>query len=86
MRLGIKKTGCSGLAYTMELIESANDEDHIFPVGDNKMVVVASKHLPYLQGTKIDFIREGLNQHFTFHNPNEAQSCGCGESFSVKTG
>ena len=84
MRLGIKKTGCSGFAYTVDIIDAAAADDQISEVSPQWIVVVSPKHLPFVRGTQIDFVKEGLNCHFKFINPNEKGSCGCGESFTVK--
>lgn len=83
LRLGIKKSGCSGYAYELTLIDETAVDDQLFEAGDNVIIVVAHQHLPVLQGTVIDYIKEGLNYRFHFNNPNEKASCGCGESFSV---
>jgi len=82
VRLGIRKTGCSGYAYVVDFADDVGDSDAVFEHGDIK-VVVARDHLPYLDGTELDFAREGLNETFVFHNPNVKDECGCGESFSV---
>jgi iron-sulfur cluster assembly protein len=82
LRLGVKTTGCSGLAYKIEYVDSVNPEDQRF---DNHgiAVFVDPKSLPYLAGTELDFAREGLNEGFKFNNPNVKAECGCGESFTV---
>lgn len=84
VRFGVKKSGCSGFAYQIDLIDVTNQDDKIFPLAENLVLAVANKDLPVLQGTEIDYIKEGLNQRFRFNNPNETASCGCGESFSVQ--
>jgi len=83
LRFGVKKSGCSGFAYQIDLIDATNQDDRVFPLANNLVLAVANKHLPILQGTEIDYIKEGINQRFQFNNPNETASCGCGESFSV---
>lgn len=84
LRFGTKKSGCSGFAYLVDLIDAVNDNDKVFEVADNLVLVVAHKDLPILQGTEIDYIKDGVNQRFQFNNPNETASCGCGESFTVE--
>lgn len=84
LRFGVKKSGCSGFAYQVDLIDATQDDDNIFPIADNLLLAVSNKHLPVLQGTEIDYIKEGINHRFQFNNPNETASCGCGESFSVE--
>jgi len=82
IRLGVKTTGCSGLAYVMEFVDEVDDTDTIIEdKGVN--IVIAGKSLVYLDGTEIDFVKEGLNEGFEFSNPNAQGECGCGESFNV---
>ena len=82
LRLGVRTTGCSGLAYKLEFVDEVKPEDVRFEShGIN--VVVDPKSLPYLDGTQLDFAREGLNEGFKFDNPNVKDECGCGESFNV---
>ena len=82
LRLGVKTSGCSGMAYVLEFVDELNDEDAIF---DDKgvKVIVDAKSMAYLDGTQLDFVREGLNEGFKFNNPNVKDACGCGESFTV---
>ncbi len=82
VRVGIKTTGCSGMAYTIEFADQVEEEDHVF---ENKgvKVIVSPKSMVYLSGTELDYAKEGLNEGFKFNNPNEKDRCGCGESFSV---
>jgi len=82
VRLGVKTTGCSGMAYTIEFADQVEEEDQIFEDKGVKLIV-NPKSMVYLNGTKLDFTREGLNEGFKFTNPNEKERCGCGESFSV---
>ncbi len=82
VRLGVKTTGCSGLAYTIEYVDEFSPEDSQFE-GHGVKLVVDPKSLAYLDGTQLDFVREGLNEGFRFNNPNERDKCGCGESFRV---
>ena len=82
LRLGVRNSGCSGLAYVVELADESGPED-VVSDSDGVRVIVERKHLPYLAGTEIDYRREGLNAGFHVANPNEKASCGCGESFAV---
>ena len=82
VRLGVKTTGCSGLAYKLEYVDTSEPEDVIFEDQGVK-VLVDPKSLAYIDGTQLDFVREGLNEGFTFSNPNERDRCGCGESFRI---
>jgi iron-sulfur cluster assembly protein len=82
LRLGVRTSGCSGMAYKLEFADAANDEDLVFESHGVK-VLVDPKSLPYLDGTELDFAREGLNEGFKFNNPNIKDQCGCGESFNV---
>ena len=82
VRLGVKTTGCSGLAYQLEYVDEAAPEDVVFEQHGVK-VLVDPKSMAYIDGTELDYVREGLNEGFKFHNPNERDRCGCGESFRV---
>ncbi len=79
VRLGVKTTGCSGLAYKLEYVDEPAPEDIVFENHGIK-VLVDPKSLPYIDGTELDFVREGLNEGFKFNNPNVTGSCGCGSS------
>ena len=82
LRLGVRTTGCSGLAYKLEFADALNSEDQEFESRGIK-VLIDPKSLAYLDGTELDYTREGLNEGFKFNNPNEKDRCGCGESFNV---
>jgi iron-sulfur cluster assembly protein len=82
VRLGVRTTGCSGMAYVIEFADELEEGDTVFEDKGIK-VIVNPKSLVYLDGTELDFAREGLNEGFRFNNPNEKDRCGCGESFSV---
>lgn len=84
IRLGVKTTGCSGLAYTLEYVDSYIFEEGVTNFAQPDFVVlVDAKSLAYLQGLVVDWARNGLNEGFEFRNPNERDKCGCGESFRV---
>jgi iron-sulfur cluster assembly protein len=82
IRFGVRTTGCSGMAYKLEFVDEQQGEDQLFESNGVK-VFVDPKSLSYLDGTELDFGREGLNEGFKFNNPNEKDKCGCGESFNV---
>jgi iron-sulfur cluster assembly protein len=82
LRVGVRTSGCSGLAYKLEYADNVNPEDLTFESNGVK-IVVDPKSLVYLDGTELDFTREGLNEGFKFSNPNVKDQCGCGESFNV---
>ncbi|OCG00430.1 iron-sulfur cluster assembly protein IscA [Gilliamella sp. wkB112] len=82
LRLGVKTSGCSGMAYVLEFADTINDDDSVFE-DKNVKVIVDKKSLVYIDGTELDFIKEGLNEGFKFNNPNAQNECGCGESFNV---
>lgn len=82
LRLGVKTTGCSGMAYKLEFADLPAPEDTQFESHGVK-VFVDPKSLPYIDGTELDFVREGLNEGFRFNNPNVKSECGCGESFNI---
>jgi iron-sulfur cluster assembly protein len=82
LRLGVKKTGCSGFAYVIDYAKHPTDADVVFEDQGVK-VVVDRESLAYIDGTQVDYVRKGLNESFQFHNPNVKDECGCGESFTV---
>jgi iron-sulfur cluster assembly protein len=82
VRFGVRRTGCSGFGYVIELAEERRDDDEIVRI-DGVSLVIDARSRPLVDGTVIDFQREGLNTHFVFHNPNATGECGCGESFTV---
>lgn len=82
LRLGVRTTGCSGMAYVLEFADELDDTDVVFEDNDVK-VIIDRKSLVYLDGTELDFGKEGLNEGFRFNNPNVKGECGCGESFNV---
>ncbi|SDV49267.1 iron-sulfur cluster assembly protein IscA [Chitinasiproducens palmae] len=82
LRLGVRTTGCSGLAYKLEYVDALEPEDQVFE-SHGVRIVVDPKSLVYIDGTELDFAREGLNEGFKFNNPNVKDECGCGESFRV---
>ena len=82
LRLSVKRTGCSGYAYLINYADEVTDDDVVFE-DQSVRIVVDRDSLPLLDGTEVDFTREGLNEAFRFRNPNVKGECGCGESFSV---
>jgi iron-sulfur cluster assembly protein len=84
IRLCVKTSGCSGLAYKLEFADDALPEDLIFESHGVK-VLIDPKSLPYLEGTELDYTKEGMNEGFKFNNPNVKGECGCGESFTTTT-
>jgi iron-sulfur cluster assembly protein len=82
IRLGVKTTGCSGLAYVLEYVDQPKQEDMSF-VDKSVHIFTDPKSLAYLDGIEIDYVRKGLNEGFEFKNPNVKDECGCGESFRV---
>jgi iron-sulfur cluster assembly protein len=82
IRVGVRTSGCSGMAYVLEFIDEVEAEDQVFEF-DGVRVAIDPKSLVYLDGTELDFVKEGLNEGFKFNNPNVRSECGCGESFNV---
>jgi iron-sulfur cluster assembly protein len=82
LRLGVRQTGCSGWAYIVELEDNVATDDHLFE-DRGISVVIDSQSLPYLDGSEIDFVADGLSRTFQFNNPNATEECGCGESFTI---
>jgi iron-sulfur cluster assembly protein len=82
LRLGVKTSGCSGMAYTLEFVDEAKPEDQSFE-SQGITVFIDPKSLVYIDGTELDFTKEGINEGFKFNNPNVKDECGCGESFTI---
>ncbi|MEH6638750.1 MAG: iron-sulfur cluster assembly protein IscA [Porticoccaceae bacterium] len=82
IRLGVRTNGCSGLSYVFEFVDEVDTSDVVFESSDVKLFI-DPKSLVYLDGTELDFVKEGLNEGFQFNNPNAKGACGCGESFNV---
>jgi iron-sulfur cluster assembly protein len=82
IRVGVRTSGCSGMAYVLEFVDDLAAEDAVFE-GHGVKVIVDPKSMSYLEGTELDFVKEGLNEGFQFNNPNVSAECGCGESFTV---
>lgn len=82
LRLGVRTSGCSGMAYKIEFVDEALADDVVYE-SHGIRIVVDPKSVPYLDGTELDYAREGLNEGFKFNNPNVKDQCGCGESFTV---
>jgi len=82
IRLGVRTSGCSGMAYVLEFVDEVQADDQVFEAHGVR-VVIDPKSLVYLDGTELDFVKEGLNEGFKFNNPNVRNECGCGESFNI---
>ncbi len=82
LRLGVRTTGCSGMAYVLEFADTVEPEDHVFE-SKGVRIIVDPKSMVYMDGTELDYGKEGLNEGFKFNNPNVKDTCGCGESFTV---
>jgi iron-sulfur cluster assembly accessory protein len=83
IRIGVKPSGCSGFMYVMDLVETPDPADMVLRISDQLSVFVDQASLPVLQGTELDYVKQGLNSTLQFRNPNTTSECGCGESFSV---
>jgi iron-sulfur cluster assembly accessory protein len=85
IRFSVKKTGCSGLSYQIDYIDTLNAEDITVPLGQDDVYVMCldKKAYPFLKGCVVDYVKQGLNYQFVFSNPNQTGACGCGESFTV---
>ncbi|WP_353570617.1 iron-sulfur cluster assembly protein IscA [Candidatus Albibeggiatoa sp. nov. BB20] len=82
IRIAVKTSGCSGMAYTLEFVDDVQEDEQVFESNGIKLIT-DPKSLLYLDGTELDFVREGLNEGFQFNNPNVKDMCGCGESFTI---
>ena len=82
LRLGVRKTGCSGMAYVIDFADQVESDDQVFE-DQGVRLIVKSDSLKYIDGSEVDFRKEGLNEAFRFNNPNVKDECGCGESFSI---
>lgn len=82
VRLGVKQTGCAGFGYVLDAVSEPNKDDLLFEADGAKLWVPLSA-MPFIDGTEVDYVREGLNQLFKYHNPKAQNECGCGESFGV---
>lgn len=83
IRLGAKKSGCSGYKYVLDYVEASNTDDHKFPIDETLAVYVDPESFKVIKGTRIDYVKRGLNEAFEFSNPRNKNTCGCGESFGV---
>jgi len=83
IRIKIKTTGCSGLSYVLEYVDQAEQDDDVISFTDELAVYIDPKSLVYIQGTQIDYQKQGVNEGLVFVNPNEKSKCGCGESFNI---
>lgn len=84
LRISLKKTGCSGLSYVIDYVNSKTDDDVIINLENDKFILIEKKNFPILQGVKIDYVQQGINHKFVFENPNQTGQCGCGESFTIE--
>ncbi|TAL62755.1 MAG: iron-sulfur cluster assembly accessory protein [Legionella sp.] len=83
VRLSVKKTGCSGMAYVVDYVEAPQEGDLVMPLTDNYSVCIDIASYPFLKNMQVDYVKQGLNHKFVFNNPNQTGQCGCGESFTV---
>ncbi|KTD26896.1 HesB/IscA family protein [Legionella israelensis] len=83
IRFSVKKTGCSGWSYVIDYVSSPEDNDIVTPFLDHYLLCIDKKSYPFLKGMEIDYVKQGLNHKFIFHNPNQTGQCGCGESFTI---
>ncbi|AHE67675.1 HesB/IscA family protein [Legionella oakridgensis] len=83
IRLSVKKTGCSGLSYVVDYVQSPAVDDIVLPLIEDYVICIDRRSYPYLKGTQVDYVKQGLNHKFIFYNPNQTGQCGCGESFTV---
>ncbi|MCH5049596.1 Fe-S cluster assembly scaffold SufA [Pectobacterium aquaticum] len=82
LRLSVKQSGCAGFGYVLDLVKAFETDDLVFE-RDGAKLYVPLKAMPFIDGTELDFVREGLNQIFKFNNPRAQHACGCGESFGI---
>lgn len=85
IRLSVKEVGCSGLAYVVDFVDAPETDDVTFSITDDVTLCVQQDSFEFLSGTRLDYVRRGLNEGFEFHNPNATGVCGCGESFTTKS-
>ncbi len=85
IHFGVRKSGCSGYMYVVEVITESQDDYLEFSIAENLSVYVDKKSYPFVKGTTLDFTKKGLNEVFVFHNPNQDENCGCGESFTISS-
>lgn len=83
IRLSVKKTGCSGLSYVVDYVETPADNDIVFSLSETILACIDKASYPYLKGMQVDYVKQGLTQKLVFVNPNQTGQCGCGESFTV---
>lgn len=83
LRIGVDESGCSGYAYVMDFVDAPDADDHCCQIADDVAVYIARQALPFLRGTRLDYVTEGLNSSIKFDNPNAKAHCGCGESFTI---
>lgn len=84
IRFSVKKTGCSGLSYVIDYIDSIVASDVVIPLDETYQIYIEAKSYPFLKGMTVDYVRQGLNYKFVFNNPNQTGACGCGESFTIE--